>query len=220
MEKQMREGLANEVIEEMKAEGFFSEEKLTLPRAYMIFKIGFGKIIEKVNVYQKSIKDKEKINGFDGYVIDMLGKTIGKEKMREMNIASDLFKLIDELKNYSLETELNDFVVNVDFVKNNLKPYIVDEELINALLERIEKVNEFLLKVHLKKLKSDFDNSILNIQEVGSNLKSYLASMVGNITINNMIYEIPITVDELSEILNLINNSSYNDNEVQNSVKK
>jgi len=191
MEKQTQDLIVNELMEEMKNEGFFSEDKLTIPVAYRTIRRMIEKAIEKVRTHHS----KEKSNMYDEYINVMLEKTVGKEKLKEKYIDKNLFSLFDEFNKYASEMEINDFISRVDFIKNNLKQSINDANLRNSLLESLKKTNEFLVKFHVSKIRSDLDNSILSEEEFDKNLQDYITALAKFITIDNVNYEI-LSMDE------------------------
>ena len=123
---------------------------------------------------------KDKINGshyvLEFYFASILEKIIGKEKMESLYFNCDLKGFIDEIKIYSSEEEVRDFISDLDLLHECIydNKYASSAVLKGVLSKKLREMNMFISKCYITKLKENYFNGVMNSEEVDSAFKDYV----------------------------------------------
>ena len=81
-------------------------------------------------------------------IVEKLEEVIGKNKMEKLYLSANLPGLIAELKQYSKEEEIIEFISNIDFITKHL-----DDLFGKIMLPKVlNNINQFLIKIYSEKL--------------------------------------------------------------------
>lgn len=130
-------------------------------------------------------------------------KIVGKEKMEELYLHSNLLGLINELKSYASADEIMKFISGLDFLSDHLddkKLRLFEKRMITRSLKNVK---EFLFKTEIVKLKKQLDDGILDINEFIEKVIEYIGSLSFSIYAGKHKYEV-FTAENLQEILRTI----------------
>ena len=94
---------------------------------------------------------------YETYIANIIEKTIGKDKMQKLYFSANLFGIIDELSKYETKDKVIQFIQAIDLYNkydsiNRLLP-----KKNKIIAESIEIIEEFLIRIKLKKIKEDIE---------------------------------------------------------------
>ena len=129
-----------------------------------------------------------------------LEKIIEQEKMEMIYLNSDLNALIDELKKYSSEEEILNFITMVDFFSQYMgrKVQLLFKE--NMIKYSYKSIVEFLIKTYSIKLRKMYENGEIKYADFELLLTDYIKSIDKKITINKQEVDI-ITNNMISDFI-------------------
>lgn len=114
---------------------------------------------------------------YEKNIAERLETIIGKEKMETLYFSANLYGLVQELTQYEDENTIMQFIANIDFLsKHLLETHLLASEK-NMFTSKLKSVYKFLLSCYIKKLKIDFDNGILNNEQLSISLSIFLDKM-------------------------------------------
>ncbi len=100
---------------------------------------------------------KDENNNFHGYFVDnarLIENVVGKDKMQSYYMKADLRSLIDELKRYSTEEEIMQFINNLDLVYLLTSEFDRNLSNINEKLSDVMRnISSFLVHINIEKYK-------------------------------------------------------------------
>lgn len=89
---------------------------------------------------------------FQLLIASKLETVVGKEKMEELYLSSDLYGLVSELSQYASKKSIRKFISNMDFLHKNID-YVYEFDLKNEkLFKTFLEVSNFLIRCYIKKL--------------------------------------------------------------------
>lgn len=159
-------------------------------------------------------EDKHKLSKaykFEVGIVEKLEKIVGQDEMKRLYLNANLMGLIENLKQYSSEEEILNFINSVDLVsKHSGDLFLLGNDKIK---ESIMNVYSFLLRTYIVKLKKQIENGILSINEFIEQSTQYIKSLGTSVKVSGHKYEY-LTEDDLHNILNDINNSFTNNENI------
>lgn len=136
---------------------------------------------------------------FEADIAEKLELIVGQQKMESLYLNSNLHGLIDELKEYSSEEEIMNFICGLDFLSEHLNNNSLKMLKKGMLVRRLKEVNEFLLKAYIIKLKKQIENETLQVDKAVNLLSDYISALGLSITIKKNTYTY-LTIDRITEI--------------------
>ncbi len=136
---------------------------------------------------------------FEADIAEKLELIVGQQKMESLYLNSNLHGLIDELKEYSSEEEIMNFICGVDFLSEYLNNNSFKLLKKGMLTRRLKEINEFLLKAYIIKLKKQIENEMLQADKAVNLLSEYISALGLSITIKKNTYTY-LTIDRITEI--------------------
>lgn len=132
--------------------------------------------------YFSDIKFKNHSYVFEKQIVYELEQIVGRKKMESLYLHANLSGLIEELKQYTQEEQIIEFITKFDFLKSHLvtqnQAFFEDKVIINSL----KVVKEFLLKTYIIKINKYLKEGLISIEQFNNNLIKY-ASELGNMLI-------------------------------------
>lgn len=140
---------------------------------------------------------------FDSYLIEArvaynLEKIVGKDKMQSLYLTSNLLGLINELKEYYTDKEIEQFLINLDVISIYQDNLLISEEENNRLNEVMEEIICFLVKGYSKILLKQNNSNERNI----GLLNDYI--QVVNIDYDRLYHDYEYDINKINEIINEI----------------
>jgi hypothetical protein len=131
---------------------------------------------DKKEVKKKKNK-KESPKAYDAHVsiCRKLEKIVGKEKMTEFYLTSNLSGLIKELKKYSTNEEISKFIANVDLMHNYANEYTMFG--VSEIKKAVKEITSYLIKTHLRFLQIQINEGRLTEKESYKQHKEFVESI-------------------------------------------
>ena len=136
---------------------------------------------------------------FEVKVAEKLEKIIGKEKMEDLYLRSDLNGLVEELSKYTDVDNVKSFIICNDFVNLYDQAKMSKTEKRTALKESIAIINDFLAGVFLTKEQMRKDNGEITKEEFTESLRSFIEMF--KMQNEDGSYSYPDNSDTINEIL-------------------
>ena len=137
---------------------------------------------------------------FETDIANKLEMIIGQDKMTELYLRGDLAGLIAELRVYMPEDEIIKFITRLDLITgydSKLRKIIVRESVFD--------IYEFLLTTYALKLKKQYENGLINLNDFESLSNNYLESFNNQVYLASENYELKNLYEMYKNILNNIN---------------
>lgn len=115
------------------------------------------------------------------FTTERLEKIVGKEKMQSLYLNANLPGLIDELKQYSTEEEIMEFIASTDFVLEHLdnKKFKMFEK--GMITNSLKNINKFLIKTYSNQLLEKYNKSEINSEQLIEDLAKYVSSLATSV---------------------------------------
>ena len=159
--------------------------------------------------YTELLTNRYFANEFDcsiGYeyaakIAEMVEKIVGKDKMENLYLTSNLYGLIKELNKYSNSFEIMKFISDTDFVLKHLddRKYKLFEK--KMILNSMKNIRNFLIKTYSKMLSFQYHNKEINYETFSSMLLDFVADFPGRVTIKKHVFDV-YDKDEIKILLN------------------
>lgn len=160
---------------------------------------------------QRYFGDKHKLPKTYKHVVNIAEKLeiiIGKDKMESLYFNANLSGLINELKKYSTEDEIAKFISRVDLIMK----HSVSEFRSKKMEQSIKDVYDFLFKTYVKKLKQQYEDGKISLDEFIKQSTEYTRSLGTSAKMKWHKYKY-LT---LEDVLNNIEDISKSPDDVQN----
>lgn len=169
---------------------------------------GYTELLTKRYFPDNNSSTSDKYEASFNYIVltrfaNLTEQIVGKDKMENLYLNCNLRGLIDELKKYSSEKEIMDFINKLDLLK---KYKWLDKTSLNMqdklILENILKsLNEFLFNIFSKKMVEDYNNRIIDGNMLNSCLTKFSNSMLIDFTMNDVRIK-AFSIEHMSKIIN------------------
>lgn len=138
--------------------------------------------------FNKQIKHKDYYNteNYDGayplevYTAYKLEQIIGQNKMKSLYLNANLSGLINELKQYSTDEEIIQFITSTDFIHKHINKHFTTPKSRKMIIKSFNNIGTFLAKAYTNKLNQQLNNNIITKEEANEQLSSYLTSLTQN----------------------------------------
>ena len=141
---------------------------------------------------------------YEESIASALENIIGKDIMGSLYLNASFDGLVYELKKYAKDLDIYDFIYKVDFLSKNLKNETLYNNNKNYLICELKKVNEFLYKTYIEKLKIGLYNKSISRQEFFTYLYIYIENLRTSLRNGKYRYDYQIDHIEIQKILNEI----------------
>lgn len=123
---------------------------------------------------------------------------IGKERMEELYLKSDLMGLINELKKYATEDEIMKFINDNDFVVYNT--YKKGKSLTRDIMYRqsLAGIKKFEIRTYIRKIKEQYEKGELE-GDISTIIANYIATVHNGVIYRDKKYLL-FTKEDISEI--------------------
>lgn len=167
------------------------------------------------------IEENNVTNSYEYEVViaDRLEKIIGKEKMESLYLNANLPGLIQELKQYSNEEEIMQFISSTDFVLGHLDDKKLKLFEKGMITNSLKNINKFLIKVYSKKLLQQYQQDSITNEQLTTQLAEYISSLTSKLRTGKRVYEI-LSDEDLMESFESVfgkSNVSFTANTEENS---
>lgn len=161
------------------------------------FKIGFTNIGMGINEgytellsQRYFIEDSDPSPNYDYsvHIAKKLEILVGKEKMKKYYLNANLPGLINELKKYSSEKDISEFITGTDFLYNHLDNKKIGFIKKNLIEKSLRNVNSFLYKSYVKKLKIQLELGEITYEEFLEQVIEYVKTIGTSICIGKNKY--------------------------------
>lgn len=156
------------------------------------------------DLLSKRYFDTEPYYIFETLIVEQIENIIGKEKMEECYFNADLYSLIEEMKKYVTEEDINIFFNNLDFYMD----YLMEKNYAEAALI-LTKIINFIYTIYNNKLDYDLEHHIINefiYKDERIIMLLNLKSLITKLKINNFLGKNTSYEDILVNNLKKINN--------------
>ena len=142
---------------------------------------------------------------FEVGVARRIEEIVGLEKMERLHLTSNLKGLLEELKKYSSEEEISDFLTSLDLLSNNDFMLLNEEDV----KEKVVEVYSFVFKTAIMKIKKQFDDGNISFEEYHNMIDDYIVDFETSVGYNGEYYDI-FPTDELTDFLEDVGFDIYN----------
>lgn len=168
---------------------------------------GYTELLNKR--YFGSDNDKNALYELETIITDRLEIIVGKEKMERLYLTANLPGLIEELKQYSTEEEIMEFISNTDLIlqytkKKKITP--LEEEIHDNC---IKNVNKFLIKAYSKKLLQNSQQKNIPHKQLYFLISEYVSSLVAETVNKNGVHTKVLSKEDIMECLESVFGESY-----------
>ena len=153
----------------------------------------------------------DKIEIFGAYeyevsIVSQLEKIVGREKMEQLYLSSDLKGLILELKKYTSEEEIITFISNMDFLLRRRREEIRGKR--KVALQIMKDINEFLYKTYFTKLNQMFNHQEIDVCVLNEEIALFVSTLKPQADLDNQSYKCLSYDDMTKYILDLFGASN------------
>lgn len=147
-------------------------------------------------------KYKSSAYNYQVKVVEKLEKIIGRERMEELYFTTGLYGLVEELKKYTSEEVIRDFILFNDFFLYQSNARMGKAQKREAVKESIRETNNFLAGVFLVKELDRKDNKEIDEQEFIEELRSFIEMF--KIENEDGSFSYPSDSDDFNELLDTL----------------
>ena len=116
------------------------------------------------------------VYSYEVYTAILLEELIGKNKMESLYLNANLYGLVEELKKYTSEQEISEFLTKTDFCNYYLRRLICFPFIKNKLQISISYIILFLLKTNIIKIIKE-NKDLKSDSEINEIIKNFLISI-------------------------------------------
>ena len=127
---------------------------------------------------------------FEKKISKKLELIIGKLKMESLYFKADLYNLVEQLKQYNEESNIINFINDVDFLSKHIsKGYRLPMDK-SIIASKLRSVNSFLLKSYLKKLDIELKNNLITQNILQEKLQEFISLITTSILNGKIKYKV------------------------------
>lgn len=167
--------------------------------------------------------DKDIIRAYQYFVqiAGLLENIVDKDKMEVLYLNSNLYGLIDELKQYAYYKDIMKFFVNTDFLFRHLNDTKISNSKYRILNESLKEVSDFLILAYSNKINKKYSFDYKNNGEIVlEDMNSFLRKVPAKMKTNNKIYDFGKLTNEMFEKIKNILYEYYDESEEEIVYKK
>ena len=126
---------------------------------------------------------------FEVKVATLLEKIVGTEQMEEYYLMASRTNLIEDLKMYTDEKKVINFLVKLDYINSN--PFIsLPNEIIR---KKVVDIHIFLLETYYSKLKLDIEENRITVKNALNRFDDYYYSIGDFVNVNGFSYKLELS---------------------------
>ena len=126
---------------------------------------------------------------------------IGKETMEGLYLDASLGGLVNELKKYSTDKEIMQFIADTDFINKNMHLDRINHTVKIMLDKCISRINRFLIVCYANKAKAMVNRNELNKEELNYKINEFVSTLASKITTGNYKYKL-MSDDNIKDYIN------------------